>query len=88
MMRRMKHAIRWVAVGAALAYVFDPERGRGRREALRTRALQLIDRAKGSAAQLRADADDALAPTSSPDSATRDGNGSSATPASSGASAS
>ena len=65
MMRRMKHAIRWVAVGAALAYVFDPERGRARREALRTRTMQLVDRAKGSAAQLRADADDVLAPPGS-----------------------
>ena len=26
MIRKMKHAIRWVAVGAALAYVFDPEK--------------------------------------------------------------
>ena len=26
MIRKMKHAVRWVAVGAALAYVFDPER--------------------------------------------------------------
>jgi hypothetical protein len=79
MMRRMKHAIRWAAVGAALAYVFDPERGSARREALRTHALQLIDRAKGSASQLRDDADDVLAPTNSPDSAAQS-NGRSATP--------
>ncbi len=83
MIRRMKHAIRWVAVGAALAYVFDPERGRARREALRARTMQLIDRTKGSAAQLRADADKALAPVETPTPA----NGRSAAPASSGASA-
>ena len=62
MIRKMKHAVRWVAVGAALAYVFDPERGTARREALRNQAMQLIDRAKGSAAQLRDDADQVLTP--------------------------
>ena len=50
MIRRVKHAIRWVAVGAVLAYLFDPERGSARREALRARTLELADRAKGSAA--------------------------------------
>jgi len=62
MIRKMKHAIRWVAVGAALAYVFDPERGTARRDALRKHAMQLIDRAKGSAVQLRDDADQILTP--------------------------
>jgi hypothetical protein len=62
MIRKMKHATRWVAVGAALAYVFDPERGTARREALRNQAMQLIDRAKGSAAQLRDDADQIRTP--------------------------
>jgi hypothetical protein len=73
MMRRMKHAIRWAAFGAALAYVFDPERGVARREALRDRAMQLVDRAKGSAAQLRADADAVLAPAGTPDSSGSNG---------------
>ena len=66
MIRRMKHAIRWVAVGAAVAYVFDPEKGTARREALRKHAMDLIDRAKGSAAQIREDADTILAPPESP----------------------
>ena len=84
MIRRAKHAFRWVAVGAGLAYLFDPERGSARREALRTRALQLVDRAKGSAAQLRADADEVLTPSGGAES-TGAPNGRSATPASSGA---
>jgi hypothetical protein len=87
MIRRMKHAIRWAAVGAALAYVFDPERGRARREALRMRTMELVDRAKGSAAQLRADADDMLAPAGGSGSADG-GNGRSAATATSGAPAS
>jgi gas vesicle protein len=62
MIRKMKHAVRWVAVGAALGYVFDPERGTARRESLRNQAMQLIDRAKGSAAQLRDDADQIRTP--------------------------
>jgi hypothetical protein len=87
MIRRVKHAIRWVAVGAGLAYLFDPERGSARREALRARTLQLVDRAKGSAAQLRADADEVLTPAGGPES-TSAPNGRSATPAASGAAAS
>ena len=55
MIRRMKHVVRWAAVGAAFAYLFDPERGSARREALRTRVMQLVDRAKGSAAQFGAE---------------------------------
>ena len=73
MIRKMKHAIRWVAVGAALAYVFDPEKGTARREGLRKHAMDLMDRAKGSAAQLRDDADQALAPADSSTSAPANG---------------
>jgi hypothetical protein len=74
MIRKMKHAIRWVAVGAGLAYVFDPEKGTARREALRKHTMDLVDRAKGSAAQLRDDADQVLAPADTSTSAP--GNGS------------
>jgi gas vesicle protein len=56
MIRRFKHAVRWLGIGAALAYLFDPERGDARRTAIRERATHLIDKAKGSAAQMRADA--------------------------------
>jgi hypothetical protein len=83
----MKHAIRWVAVGAGLAYVFDPEHGRDRREKLRSRAMQLVERAKGSAVQLRADADEVFSTAATSDS-TSQPNGRSATPARSGAPAS
>jgi gas vesicle protein len=62
MIRKMKHAVRWVAVGAAAAYLFDPERGTDRRNALRKQALDLIDRTKGSVGQLRSDADHVLEP--------------------------
>jgi len=84
MIRKMKHAIRWVAVGAGLAYVFDPEKGTARREALRTNVMQLVDRAKGSAAQIRDDADQVL---SSPDASATD-NGRTSTSTSSAANAS
>ena len=62
MIRKMKHAVRWVAVGAALAYVFDPEKGTARRESLRKQVMDVVDKAKGSASQLRDDADQVLAP--------------------------
>ena len=62
MIRRMKHAVRWGAVGAALAYLFDPDRGRDRRNALREHALKLIDRTKGSVEQLRNEADHMVQP--------------------------
>jgi hypothetical protein len=77
MIRRFKHAVRWLGIGAALAYLFDPERGDARRSAIRMRATHLIDRAKGSAAQLRADANDVMAHVESPEPAT--GNGRSTT---------
>jgi hypothetical protein len=74
MIRKMKHAVRWVAVGAALAYVFDPERGTDRRNALRKQALDLIDRTKGSVGQLRSDADHVVAPVE-PSASTAPDNG-------------
>jgi hypothetical protein len=46
--------------------LFDPERGGARRDAVRTRAMHLIDSAKGSVAQLRADADDVVAHVEAP----------------------
>ena len=49
-----------------MAYLFDPERGAARRDAVRTRAMHLIDSAKGSVAQLRADADDVVAHVEAP----------------------
>jgi gas vesicle protein len=62
MIRKMKHAVRWVAIGAALAYLFDPERGTDRRNALRKQALDLVDRTKGSVGQLQSDANHVLEP--------------------------
>ena len=79
MIRKMKHAVRWVAVGAGLAYVFDPEKGTARREALRKHAMDLMDKAKGSAAQLRDDADQVLAPADTSGSTPANGKSSSST---------
>ena len=86
MIRRMKHALRWLGLGAALAYLFDPERGHGRREAVRTRGIQLIDRAKESMAQLRGDADDVIAHVEAP-TPTPAGDARSSTPVKSGTAA-
>lgn len=74
MIRKMKHAVRWAAVGAGLAYLFDPERGPDRRNGLRQHALDLIDRTKGSVGQLRSDADHVLEPVG-PSAPTEAGNG-------------
>jgi gas vesicle protein len=84
MIRRMKHAVRWVGFGALLAYLFDPERGRARRETVRTRATQMIDRAKESMTQMRGEAEDVVAHVQAPPpSYTGDTSTSSTTPATS-----
>jgi len=51
-MRRVKHALRWIGLGALLAYLFDPDRGRERREAALERGKQLVEQAKGVAHQV------------------------------------
>jgi hypothetical protein len=81
MIRKVKHAVRWVAVGAALGYLFDPERGSDRRNALRDHVLNLVDRTKGSVGQLRNDADHVLEPIE-PSAPTTPGNGRTASAAS------
>jgi hypothetical protein len=74
MIRKLKHAARWVAVGAGLAYLFDPERGSDRRNALRNHVLNLVDKTKGSVEQLRNDADYVVEPVAS-SAPTAPGNG-------------
>jgi len=82
MIRRFKHAVRWLGLGAALAYLFDPERGDARRTALRERATHLIDKAKGSAAQMRADAQEVKAHVESSPAMTDNGRPTTSTPTS------
>jgi hypothetical protein len=82
MIRRFKHAVRWLGLGAALAYLFDPERGDARRTALRERTTHLIDRAKGSAAQMRADVNDVKAHVESEPATTGNGRSTTSTPTS------
>ena len=82
MIRRFKHAVRWLGLGAALAYLFDPERGDARRTAIREHATQLIDKAKGSAAQMRADAQEVKAHVESSPETTGNGRPTTSTPTS------
>ena len=57
-MRSVRHALRWIGLGALLAYLFDPDQGGARRTAIIDRAKALIGDAKGTARELERSADE------------------------------